>query len=192
MSVSSKTEILNSALRKLGAEAILTAEDASTRARLTSASYDIKLPELIRSHPWNRFISYVELAAVDPTPSDVYDYSYVFQLPEDCLRVLDTSLGSRSPWEEIEGKRIACDESEITVKYIKFVEDVSKFDANFVEALAWMIAEDCAYSITQSTAQVEVCGKKAKEALRMARSYDAQVGSVKVVEANEWLDSRRY
>ncbi len=192
MGASSKTDILNSALRKLGAEPILASNDNSVRARTLNSSYELKLDELIRSHPWNRFISYVELAAVDPIPADIYDYSYVFQLPNDCLRVLDTSLGSRATWEEIEGKRIACDESELSVKYIKRITDVTQFDANFVEALAWMIAEDCAYSLTQSTSQAENCGKKAKSALQMARSYDAQVGSVKVVEANEWLDSRRY
>lgn len=190
--LTSKTQVMNSALRKLGAESITSASDNSNRARLVSASYEIQLEKLLTAHPWNKAIDYVELAAIDPTPGDVYDYSYAFQLPSDCLRVLNTSAGSRECWEEVSEGRLLADVSEITVKYVKKVEDVSALGAQFCEALAWAIAFDLAYSFTQSASMVQLCKDEAEKAVRAARSYDAQVGSVKVVEANDWLDARHY
>jgi hypothetical protein len=133
----------------------------------------------------------VDLAAVSPKPDYIWEYAYVFQLPSDCTRVLAVSL-SADTWEEIEGRRIACDDSSLTVKFIKKITDVTKYDDNFCEVLAWELATDICYAITKSTAQVDKVDMKRKEALREARSFDAQVGAVKQVEASSWLESRRY
>lgn len=194
MSFSSKTDVMNSALRKLGAENILSFEDDNPRARLLSSSYDIKLVELLGEHPWNKAIDYVELAAISGGAEDAnYEYDYMFQLPTDCIRVLGTSEGGYGgEWEEISGNRLVADSSTINIKYIKLVEDVTALGVKFCEVLAWMIAEDCAYAITQSTAQADRLERGKDKALRGARSFDAQVGSVKQVEASEWLNSRRY
>ena len=191
MAVSSDVEMMTSALRKVGAERINTSTDENTRARLVAAAYPLVRDRLLRSHPWNFAISYVQLAAVSPKPSYIWEYSYVFQLPSDCLRVLGVSA-SEDTWEEIEGRRIACDDSDLSVKYIKKITDVSKFDDNFCELLAWELAADICYAITKSTAQVQLVDTKRKEALREARSFDAQVGSVRTVDASDWLNSRKY
>lgn len=191
MAVSSEVEIMNSALRKCGAERINAANDENARARLVKASYPVVRDKLLRSHPWNFAISYVELAAVSPTPDYIYDYTNVFQLPSDCLRVLGVSIEDDT-WEEIEGRRIACDSSVLKVKYIKKITDVTKYDDNFCEVLAWEVAEDIVYALTKSTAQLQEVKKGKTNAIREARSFDAQVGSVKAVEASSWLNSRRY
>lgn len=192
MSFSSKTDVMNSALRKLGAETILSFEDDNPRARLVSGSYDIKLIELLNAHPWNKAIDYVSLAPLSEMPADIYDYDSIFQMPSDCIRVLGTSEDPDGEWEEIAGNRIVANCTTLTVRYIKLVEDVTALGVTFCEVLAWMIAEDCAYAITQSSAQVDMASKMKDKALRAARSFDAQVGSVRQVVANEWLDSRRY
>lgn len=192
MGVASKTTIQNSALIKLGAERIGSEDDDNKRARLVKERYPVVLKELLRSHPWNFAISYVELSAVDPTPDDVFDYDYVFQLPSDCIRVLSTDLCADEHWEEIEGLRIACNSSVLKVKFVKDITDTSKFDDSFVEVLAWALAADLAYAFTQSSQQLETVQKTYEAKLRVARSYDAQVGSVRQVQATEWINARRY
>lgn len=193
MSFTSSTEIVNSALIKLGAERIISLDDASTRARIMKEQYPKRRDALLLSHPWNFSISYVELAVVDPTPSDLeWDYTYVFQLPDDCLRVIKTNLLYTDEWEEIEGNRIACDVSELKIKYIKRVETVEYFSDRFCETLAYDLAADTALAITGSSEKAEAAKKEYKEYLRESRSFDAQVGSIKRVESNDWLDSRNY
>lgn len=192
MGVTSEVAIMNSALIKLGAERIISPDDANNRARLCKEQYPKVRDELIRSHPWNFAISFISLAAISPTPSDIFGYTTVFQLPTNCLRVLETDLGFDDQWEEIEGRRIAANVSTLKVKYIKKVVDVTSYDDNFCETLAWALAADIAYALTQSQAAVEGAVKNFEAKLKVTRSFDAQVGSVRRVVADDWLTSRRY
>jgi hypothetical protein len=193
VAVTSSTEIMNSALNKLGAERILSEDDASVRARIMKGQYPIRRDALLCSHPWNFAISYVELALVSPTPSYLdWEYTYVFQLPSDCLRVVKVNLDFDDDWEEIEGKRIACNVSELKVKYIKSITDVSKFSARFVETLAYDLAADTALNLTGSPEKKQSAIDDYNKHLAQSRSFDAQVGSIKRVEADDWFSSRRY
>ena len=182
---------MNSALVNVGAEPIVAETDDSVRARLVAMKFPIVLEAMLAGHPWNFATAYATLAAISPKPADVFDYEFVFQLPADCLRVSDTNLGGYEDWEEIEGRRIACNVSELKIKYIKNVADVSKYSASFVNALSWALTADIAYPLTQSTAQQDSADSRAKLFLATARSFDAQVGSVRRVKSEDWLDARR-
>lgn len=188
--MNSPVDVMNSALRKVGAEAISSENDNNNRARLVKAAFYDQRDYYQRAHPWKFNISYIALAAVSPKPDDVFDYDYVFQLPDNCLRVLDVSCG-QDKWTEIEGKRIATDESSLKVKFIKLVADVSKWDSNFCEVLATATALDIAYPLTQSASMVQTLEGKLKNLLAESRSYSAQIGAQKQVGARGWLDSRR-
>lgn len=187
----SELEIMNSALRKLGAERIISPNDDSTRARLVKESYPLMRDKLLRSHPWRFSTSYQSIAQITPKPADVYDYAYVFQLPVDCLRVFHTNLGIEEDWEEIEGLRIACNNSSLKVKFSRKILDVSKYDANVCEVLAGMVAADIAYSLTQSASMVEKMQQLVDKELAVARSYSAQTGSVRTVSSDDWINARR-
>jgi hypothetical protein len=190
--VTSAVEIMNSALRKLGAEPIVSEDDSNNRARLVKASYYLRLNHLLRSYPWRFNKAYAELALISPQPTDIFDYDYVFQLPTNCARVFGTNLGASEDWEEIENGQFACNISEVTVKYGKLITDVTKFDASFVEVLACDIAADIAYTLTNSQSVAEGAEKKRKEALADARSSSAQTGSVKTVAyGDDWVKARR-
>jgi hypothetical protein len=168
-------------------------DDNSTRARIMKTQYTTRRKALLESHPWNFAISYVEVALIDPTPDDIeMDYDYVFQLPSNCLRVLKTDLTSLDEWEEIEGNRIACSSAELKVKFIKDIDDVTKFKGRFAETLAWDLAADTAKIITGSDSTAEAVKKSYIEYLRESRSFDAQVGLKDRVQSDEWFFSRRY
>lgn len=190
--VTSEVEIMNSALRKLGAERILSPNDDNNRARLVKESYPIKRDELLRSHPWRFNKGYASLAQVFPKPVDVFDYDFVFKLPSDCARVFWTNLGPDAEWEEIENNQLAACANDVTVKYGKYITDVTKYDANFIETLAWAIAADIAFSLTQSTSQADLADAKYRDVLRSSRSYSAQAASVRAPHsAEDWVGARR-
>lgn len=190
MAVTSEVEIMNSALIKLGAERIITPNDANLRARLVKEQYPKLRDALMRSHPWRFSTGYKALAAITPMPTDIFGYSSAFQLPADCARVFNTNLDPMADWEESE-KMLLCNESAVSVRYSKRIADVTKFDDSFVEVLAWAIAADIAYALTQSTAQSEKAESKFRYELAQARSQSAQVGSVKRVISDDWLATRR-
>lgn len=191
MAVTSEVQIMNSALIKLGAERIIAPTDANNRARLVQEQYPKVRDALLRSHPWNFAIQYSALAVISPKPAEVTEYAYVYTIPSNCARILKTDLDVNDEWEQISGGRLACNVSEVNIKYVQRVTDVTKFDDSFIEVLAWALAADIAYALTQSTAQAEAAIKRYKEELATARSYDAQVGSVRRVISDDWLNTRR-
>jgi hypothetical protein len=183
---------MNSALTKLGADLIISPDDNNQRAKSCKLRYPVVRDLLLRSHPWNFAIGYSSLAAITPKPDAIFDYQYVFQIPSDFLRVLETNLCDNDKWEELEGGRIGCNVSAIKIKGVKRITDVTKYDSNFCEVLAFALAKDLSYLVTQSSAQVKQLGDDHRMALREARSFDAQVGSVRRVISDDWLNSRRY
>jgi hypothetical protein len=71
------------------------------------------------------------------------------------------------------------------------VTDVTLFDSNFCEVLAWRLAADLAYSFTNSLTATDEMMKFYRSALMEARSFDAQeAGNIQQVESSEWFDSR--
>lgn len=182
-----ETSICNSALAKLGAERIISLDADNNRARLMKEQYEKIRDDLLYAHPWNFAIARVSIAALTDAP--LSDFAYQLQLPNDCLRVVDTDLPRDVSWN-VEGRLLLCDYSPVIIKYIKKETDTSKYTPGFIEVLACKIAADCAYSITQSTTLTEQMNKKYEFQLRQARSFDAQESVGDRVYADSWLNSR--
>lgn len=181
---------MNSALVKIGAERIVSEDDASNRALLCKEQYPKVRDRLLRAHPWKFATKRASLALITPKPDNFWDFDNCFQLPTDCMRVLSTNLDPLAQWAVEAGGILCSHSSEVSVKYISRVIDVSKFDDNFCEVLAWALAADIAYAVTQSTAQKESAEKSYQSELAQARSFNAQQGSPPRVSADEVLLSR--
>lgn len=192
MGVTSVTQIQNSALIKLGADLINSEDDENKRARLVKEQYPKVRDDLLRAHPWKFATTRINLSPIDPKPANFFDYDNVFQLPADCLRVIGTSLCDTEQWT-VEDRYFLCNnESAPIIKYIKQVTNVSKFDDNFCEVLAWAIAADIAYALTQNVARETSARASYKDQLTTARSFNAQQGSGPRVAADGFVNSRRY
>lgn len=188
----SETTIMTGALIKLGAEPILSADDDSTRARLCKLRFPTVRDNVLQSHPWRFATAYVALSPITPKPVDNFEFAYVFQLPDDCLSVLGTSLGEFDCWEELENKQLGTNISEVTVKFIRRVTDVNKFSPSFISTLEYALARDLAYPITQSDAKVQAMDSLYKAELSASRFNNSRPSSTKQVQSDEWLLSRRY
>ncbi len=186
MSLSS-TEICNSALIKVGADRIDDITDLNKRARLCNEQYDKKRKNLIAAHPWNFATKRVALSPDAATP--LYEFDVQYTLPADCLRVVGTNLLVDQEWK-VEGRKILCNDSSLSIKYIFDQTDTTKFTPHFDEALASDIARDIAYAITQSNSRADSLKKDYDLAIRDARSFDAQEGTVEQVEAFDWSNAR--
>lgn len=191
MGVTSVTDIQNSALIKLGAERIGSENENNNRARLVKEQYPKIRDDLLRAHPWKFARTRAELVPISPKPNNFPEWLHVFQLPSDCLRIILTSLPDTAPWDTEQGKFLA-NETPVTIKYIQRVTNVTLFDDNFCEVLAWALACDIAYALTQSSAVKTVADASYKMKLMEARSFNAQQGSSPRVSSDDILNSRRY
>jgi hypothetical protein len=193
MSVTAEVQIMNSALVKMGAERISSPDDNNSRALLMREQYPKLRDQLLRSHPWKFATKRTQLGVISPKPDGYLEWSYVFQLPSDNLRILN--LVNVSPYEcwDTEGTDyLLTNLSEITIRHLYRVTDVTKYDDNFCEVLAWGLACDTAFAVTGKKDLVASLQVIYQKHLAEARSFNAQQGSVQRVQAEALINSRRY
>lgn len=184
----SKIEICNSALSKLGVAKIASFSESSKASELCNLQYDKVRRKTLRAHLWNFAIKRTTLAKLSDVP--LFGYGAYFQLPTDCIMPLTTNQGV--DFEE-EGKTLLMDASSCILQYISDITDVSFFDAYFEEALAYNLAGDLAYPLKQSGTLADSMYAKAKLEIADARFYDAKIGrtgNTKKLQEDVWLNSR--
>lgn len=141
--------VCNAALARLGEARIFDLQDNSTAARACALHLPLARDEVLRAHWWNFAADRARLTRVAEAPA--FGYAHAYQLPADCLRVLEVNGvgGSGDPgaqWE-VEGGRLLHDDATVEIRFIKQVTDISLFDALALEALIVLLASRLAPSI---------------------------------------------
>lgn len=190
--MASKTDICNLALVRLGEPPVLSLDDTSKRANALKSYYDLALDILLQDHPWNFATRRATLARLTAAPD--FGYSYAYQLPSGCLRVLgmvgdgyniDPSLNYK-----LEGQQLLTDESAVKIKYILRVTETGMYGARFCSALASRLALELSYHLVKSPALQGQMLKLFGAELSAAKAIDAQEDTPEVYESNEWLEAR--
>jgi hypothetical protein len=143
----------------------------------------------------------VALAQLIFTPA--FNYAYAYQLPVDCLRVINTDdkkyiwrIESYKDGAET-GKILVTDESTIKIRYVVKIEDPQLHDAMFDEALATYLASELAYPLVNSNTLKEQRYNEYVLKVAAARGVDSMEHTIDnadseeaTMEANQWLDAR--
>lgn len=190
--MASKVQICNIALTQLGKPTIVSLSDQTENARRCNTLYDDVRKMVLEAHPWNGCTKQAELNLLAGTPE--FGYTYIFQLPTDCLRPLksDQDVGNERLWEQ-KGDKIYTDHGTLKMEYIYDNEDTTLFSPGLVLALSARLEAELAYPITGSTtlaqAKLEVYNSLK---LPEAKSLDAQVGKAQVADDAQdgWIQSR--
>ena len=169
----SAVELCNLALVRLGFEPVQALSDTNDRARTANRLYESTRDELLRAHNWNFAQTRVGLAqlATDPDWGELF----AFQLPTDCLMVLETNLSDDAPWR-IEGRTLVTAEPAVSILYVARITDPAQFDVGFTEALVDRLAFHFSYPLTRNAALGDLLLKKADDSFRRAKSRDGQEG----------------
>ena len=149
----SEVSICNQAIGWVGGNRITSFTDGSIEANLCIDNYEGIKKAVLEASDWtfatNRLIPSPEVSPPE------FGYSYSFLMPANCIRVL--SVSDNPDWNkegniewQYEDRKILCDYQIIYVKYIKNVDDTSKFSPLFVQALAARISADFAIPLAQS------------------------------------------
>jgi hypothetical protein len=182
----SVVQIVNNALVKIGANAILTLTEDTEAARAANLVYDQIRDACIRDHVWNFAVNRVELAQNSTAPA--FGFSYQYNLPSDCLRVLQ--MDDMSTLYKIEGGKLLTDDGAAKILYLARVEDVNLFDAMFVEALSARLAAELSVTLSESNTLYSNMMEMYQRKISDARSMDAQESGYIEIVADTWLDSR--
>lgn len=182
----STVDICNRALQKLGHTKITSLDDDVKAARESQRAFALVRDAVFRDHPWNCLLARASLAALSEAPA--WGFANQFQLPVDCLRVLEAEADCG--WR-VEGRRILSDASApLNVLYVRQETDPEQYDLLLVEALASRLAAELAESLTQSNTKKEMAERAYLEVLGQARRADAQEGSARRLFRSSWLEAR--
>ena len=211
MSVS-KVQICNFALQEIGEESIISLSDNTVQAQQCNLRYDSVRRAVLEDHPWNFALARASLALTADT--DVFgDFSNIFTLPSDCLRVIMTdreaeiTLGTDPLFNgyktvgfsttytgrdryKIEGRNFYYDDDVAKVLYIKDLEDTTIFSPLFVEAFALLLSSRIAYKITGSRSLAMEKEQAYTNLIKAAKLRDAQEGTTERSESSRFLSVR--
>src|SRR5678816_1628131 len=147
----SETQIFNAVLDRLSEESVLSTTDEKAVARWLNRNYPLQRDVLLQRHTWNFATSRRMLAADTAKPE--FEWSFRFNLPEDCLRVLPlTTDGKRNsppiPYI-VEGVYIYCNKAgPLPVRYIFRQTNPAAFTPVFIDLLVQILAANFAYWMT--------------------------------------------
>ena len=179
--MASEVSICNQALSWLGASRIISLDDGTTNAVLCKDNYaelrNAVLEEGKFTFATGRFSSSAPLA--DPP---AYGYSKSFLISNLILIVIEVKENPLSPegtsdldWRR-EGNRILCNSDSIYYKAISVVEDPTKFNATFAQALAARIAAELSPVITGSNTKTNQMWGLYERKMNLALGIDGGQG----------------
>lgn len=191
-----KTEIINVALRRIGAESITDIADGSPNANKVADVYDAVLRPLLRDHPWNFATKRQKLARMSETPA--FGYSYAYALPADWIRnntVHDNSSGRGTiahSTEQIGGKgAILADAEDVYLRYISLETNPNLMVADFRAVFEIALAEVLSFPIATSSSIQNIMEAKYFRQLASAKAIDAMDSTPLPRPAGSWAASRR-
>lgn len=199
--MASDVQIANSALTKLGAARITALTDNTKEAREINAIYELRRNKLLRSFNWSFAMTRAQLSALADAPS--WGYSYQYQLPADCVRVVqvndlwvipsaaDFIGGPDSEPYQIEGRTIVTDFSApLKIRYVQKVTNPGTFDDCFVETLAYDLAHEACEAITQSSTKKADMRQGRKDEIMEAIRANAIELPPQTMADDSWIASR--
>lgn len=188
--MTSITSVCNRGLQLLGAARILDITDDTRNGRACNACYDSLRRSEIRKHRWRFAIKRVVLAPLAETDPHE-EFSYIFQLPSDCLKVLKPENDIYCDWQ-VEGRKLFTNQTDaLPLRYLADITDPNEFDANFSEMLSAKMAEGMCEEITQSNSKIANAQKVYKDAKTEARMSNAFETIPAEPASDSWIDVRQ-
>jgi hypothetical protein len=196
----SNVAIANLALTKLGDLRILNLTDNTKPAREVNAVFDMTRDYLQRRFSWRFCIKRANLAADTSTP--LWDWSYQYPIPTDCLRILQVGQWYPTPdlsdlistgGQEyvLEGKYILSNQAgPLKLRYLSKVTDPVQFDAAFDMAFSAYLAYILAEPLTASGEQKQMAYQDYRNAIKDAVIANAIENPPESLADQTWILAR--
>jgi len=153
--MTSAVQIANLALTHLGATPITSFDDATVEAELCRQYYPLMRDAVLEDHNWSFAMRRVALTPIAEKP--VFQYTQIFPLPADTLRVILVSSNADTNFVRpqnviysVEGRNILANLDIIYVQLVVRVTATDMFSPTFVDALSTRMASEMCIAITNS------------------------------------------
>jgi len=193
MATASEISVCNVALGYCGASLITSFNDNTVESNLCEANYSLIRDAVLEDADWSFALKRAELPAL---ANPELGYGNAFQLPVDCLRIIQASPDdkfshdNRMEWE-LEDRKILTDQGACFIRYVRQVKDVQRFSPAFIQALGYRIASDLAIPLTKSVALQKQMYGIYDNHMRVARGNDGKQGRSRRMISTWSSNSRR-
>lgn len=184
----SVVDICNNALVRIGSKTITSLSDGDKVSTACNLVYAQTRDMLLRQHLWNFSLVRVSLASETPGPS--FGFAYSYPLPSEFIRVKE--IENNNTTYKIEGGKLLTDDATVNLVYVARVEDVSKYDALFTEALILSLASRLSFILIGSNSRDEALKEELKKVLFTAKMVDGQDDTPDSLNPSTFLDAKRY
>ena len=186
--MSSKVDICNRALQKLGAKRIVSLDDAGVpNAARCKAAFDMVRDQELRKRAWCFAIKRAQLPADADAP--VWGFDNSFTLPADYIRILQTP-DDVTDWQVENGKILTNDSAPLNVRYVARIDDTTLYDPNFIEAVASKLAYELCEEVTQSNSKLANLAADYKATISEAGRLNAFEKYPESPPTDDWLTAR--
>lgn len=192
--MTSVTEICNHALLINGQAPIANITEKSTEAIYCRQFYDPTRREILRAFPWNFALKTAVMNGVVET-SDKWEY--VYQLPVDCLRVLEihpedgAATGDSKIEFEVIGNKLYANEENAWCKYIYDCEDTSLFSDMFASVVFHRLAAYISMPIHRDANYTQMLYQMFQKVFAEARTADSNEGQFVPTFGRTFLNARK-
>lgn len=201
--MATQVEICNRALQLVGADAIITINDNSARARALRVAYDSVKLRLLGSYFWNFAIKRASLAASSTPPS--FGFANAFPLPVGYVTLMPpdqffavpadispafASPGNQIDWQIEGGQILTNDGAPLKIRYISSDVTEAMFHPLFAEAFSADLALQVCETVTQSSGKKGDCEKAFDYAIELAKQRNAFENQPTEPPLDSWISMR--
>lgn len=186
--MSNKIQIINFALRLLKQSPIVDIDDQNERARVANDMYEISRLAAFSTCDWHCLRKRATLTQDAEAPAFGFKNRYL--LPVDCVRVMGVQderrgffipyLGGMFPDDmpdyltyTVESNYLLSNQDECKILYIRNEQDPTKYDAQLVNVLAYLLALNMAIPLTADNTLTTALENKYGYFLKTAKAKNA-------------------
>lgn len=168
--MTSKIELINSALRLIGDNEIESLSDPGFGAQLADTIYLDTYAALLAEHPWSFAFKEQWLSRLSQAPDKETGYQYAYQVPVDMIRIWQ--LFEHSDYT-IVGDKLYSNLSKILCRYIFKVAE-SQLPPHFTKAMTYKLAAEFAVPVTDNDNYAALYEQKYLMQVAKAMAIDSQ------------------
>lgn len=181
--------IVNLALMKLGKSTIVSLSDPTDEAEKANMAYTETRQRLLTEAEWPFAVKRQELGQLSIDP--VSDFSYAYQLPTDCLKVLTINEFHPGTYPyRIEGRTLWTSAESIELRYIADITNTAFFSPPFRRAFIDQLAYDLSFYFRADKGLTQFLAEQAMRSKQDAIGIDTQQGSARAIYDRTLIDVR--
>lgn len=182
-------EIANRAAIAVGTSARLTDQDDNTvLGRAVANVWELERRAALRDGGWNFAMKRDSLPQLEALPKHGYDAQ--FQLPSDCLKLVEVCGSERLRYQVEGGKILADTDGPLEIRYLRDVSEPAEFDAAFAHAFALRIACAIGRRIAGSAFDKQSTWREYEASITAAQGADALENPSIDQEESDWVLAR--